>query len=118
MLDTRGWHVVADFWGVPDEVINDTRLIKQAAIRAAAFGQMRVLDMVEHKFYPLGYTLLLLLAESHLSVHTYPEHNYIALDIFTCGSGLADAACECLSTILHPAKTNIVVLRRGDVGGI
>ncbi len=117
-MDTAGKHCVADFWGVPDDILNNTILIKQAALDAAGIGQMRILRVVEYRFDNGGYTLLLLLAESHLSIHTYPEHRYIALDVFTCGSGQPEAAYRHLLSVLRPETASMVVLQRGQAGGI
>ena len=56
--------------------------------RAAKLANATVLNLISNKFEPQGVTAIALLAESHISIHTWPESNYSAVDIFTCGQNM------------------------------
>lgn len=78
---------------------------------------MTLLDFCFYQFEPHGLTALALLAESHMSIHTYPELGYAALDVFTCGDHTRpDKAVATLKAFLKPEKTKITNIRRGDFG--
>lgn len=111
---TVGRHLIADFWGVSSALLDDRKAMRDALLNAAQQADMTVLGVQEHKFEPHGYTCLLLLAESHLSAHTYPEHGYVALDVFTCGGGHPDKALSYLQERLDPSSHRIVDVERGQ----
>ena len=98
-FDTVGAHVLADFWGCQPEKLDDSRLLMQALREAALVANMTILGEEEHKFEPQGFTGMLLLSESHISIHTYPEQGYAAVDVFTCGGGLTEKAIKYLKEI-------------------
>ena len=62
-----------------------------------------------------AFTVLYLLAESHLSIHTWPEHNYIALDVFTCGNSNTQLVVNKLIEYFEPSKNKIINLKRGSI---
>ena len=71
-----------------------------------------ICDIVEKKFLPNGITILILLSESHTSLHTYPENNSMFLDIFTCGNYNPDKAFPFLLKELNPKSYNKNVIIR------
>ena len=74
------------------------------------------LEIIIHKFQPQGMTGIVLLAESHIAIHTWPEFNYIALDIYTCGNKANPLkALEYLKEKLHPQKVEFKRLKRGII---
>lgn len=77
--------MVCDLYGCAPQVLDDPDLVRIAMYRAARVSGARVLSADFHRFDPQGVTGLLLLAESHLSVHTWPERGYAAVDAYTCG---------------------------------
>ncbi|HEX2953311.1 MAG TPA: adenosylmethionine decarboxylase [Bacillota bacterium] len=113
-FDTVGAHVLADFWGCQFEKLDDPELLMESMRQAARKANMTILAEEAHKFEPQGFTGLLLLSESHISIHTYPEKGYAAIDVFTCGSGMTQRAIEYLKSILSPTHTKELVIRRGD----
>ena len=80
-----GTHCIVELYGCPRELLNDERFVKDALREATSFGLATLMGEVSHKFHPQGVTALGLLAESHISIHTWPEYGYAAADIFTCG---------------------------------
>ena len=80
-----GTHCIVELYGCPRELLNDEKFVIEALREATTHGLATLMGEVSHKFHPQGVTALALLAESHISVHTWPEHGYAAADIFTCG---------------------------------
>ena len=93
----HGRHILLDVWGVDPDTLNDLGAMQQAMLEAAAAAGATVVDATFHRFPAQGLSGVVVLAESHISVHTFPEHGYAAFDVFTCGSRVdADRACEYL----------------------
>ena len=84
MATKIGEHVTLDILGIKKEY--DPVFFENLVYRIAKIAKVRVLEILKHKFEPQGFTLLALLAESHISFHTFPEKGIISFDFFTCGS--------------------------------
>ncbi|WP_052343991.1 adenosylmethionine decarboxylase [Kallotenue papyrolyticum] len=107
-----GKHLIAELWGASPDAFNDPDLIRESLVAAAERGNFTILDVHVHTFSPHGVTGVLVLAESHISIHTWPEYNYAALDVFTC-AGDPWAALEELKARLHVARVEVRELDRG-----
>ena len=79
-----GRHLILDLWGCNDGV-NSPAVFRDAIAEAVEAIEATLLNLHVHEFSPQGVTGLAVLAESHLSLHSWPEHRYLAVDIFTCG---------------------------------
>lgn len=112
-FDTVGAHVLADFWGCQFEKLDDAGLLMDCLRQAAKSAQMTILGEESFKFFPQGFTGLLLLSESHISIHTYPERGYAAIDVYTCGGGMTQKAIDFLKEVLQPTQVNEMLVRRG-----
>ncbi len=84
-MDTLGRHLIADFYGCDAGSLDDEAHVRRAVVAAAGAVGSTVVSLASHRYAPQGVTAVALIAESHLSVHTWPEHGYAAIDIFTCG---------------------------------
>ncbi|MCL6588455.1 MAG: adenosylmethionine decarboxylase [Firmicutes bacterium] len=113
-FDTVGAHVLADFWGCQFEKLDDAKLLMETLRQAAKSAKMTVLGEESYKFNPQGFTGLLLLSESHISIHTYPERGYAAIDVYTCGGGMTQKAVEYLKEVLKPTHVQEMLVRRGQ----
>jgi len=99
-LDALGRHLLLELRECNVAVLDDLKYLENALVSAAKDSGATVLDKSFHHFAPQGVSGVVLIAESHLSLHTWPEHAYAAVDIFTCGttvkigsgSGCADKA--------------------------
>ena len=80
-----GAHCIVELYGCPHELLNDQEFVKTSLREATEYGLATLMGEVSHHFHPQGVTALALLAESHISIHTWPEHGYAAADVFTCG---------------------------------
>jgi len=78
-------HIIADITSEDPFLFDDTELILEALTLAAKVANATILKTAYHRFSPHGVTAFLLLSESHISIHTWPELNKAALDIYTCG---------------------------------
>lgn len=112
-----GKHITADMYGCKFSDLNNIEFIKSAMLAAIRESNMTLLDFSYHKFEPQGLTALALLAESHMSVHTYPELGFAAIDVFTCGEqSRPDKAIRIIKECLHPEKLKTTNIKRGDFG--
>ena len=81
-------HLLLELYKCDYEKLNDESFLRCTLSRAARLAKARVLNLMSNKFEPQGVTAIALLAESHISIHTWPESNYSAIDIFTCGQNM------------------------------
>lgn len=109
-----GVHCVLELYQCPSDLLNNPKFIQQALREAAQQAKSTLLEEVSHQFHPQGVTAVALLAESHLSVHTWPEMGYVAADVFTCGQATApEKACEALVQIFQAQRYLLVKVPRG-----
>lgn len=106
----RSTHILLDCYG-PCE--NNLQTLEAMLRKAAEIGGATVLDMKLHHFSGGGVTGVALLAESHISVHTWPEHNYMAFDIFMCGDCQPASCADYIENCLKPEKVKRTVHMRG-----
>lgn len=85
VVDTKGEHLLMDAFECDEVILNDPSLLRRILVEAALDAEMEVLHCYFHQFTPQGITGILVLATSHLSIHTWPEENYASLDFYTCG---------------------------------
>lgn len=95
-----GTHVLADATGCDAGLINDISTVRRAVLAAVKASGATLLQLVEHQFEPYGVTALGVLAESHVSVHTWPERSAYTADMFTCGDCDAEAGMQALVAVL------------------
>ncbi|WP_166238892.1 adenosylmethionine decarboxylase [Paenibacillus turpanensis] len=111
---TFGRHVAVDTWGVDFDKLNSAEWLQANMVEAAEVCGATVLSVQAKQFEPQGATVLVLLSESHLSIHTYPEKGFAAIDCYTCGETVdPQAAIDYLVSVLKPEKTYAKKLVRG-----
>ena len=109
-----GRHLLADMRGVaPDHLVNRALLERVLGQAAKAAGLSPVAPPLVHVFAGGGMTAVLLLAESHISLHSYPEYGYLALDVFTCGQSDPALALDAFRSALNPAGESVEIVARG-----
>ena len=81
-----GNHVLADFYGCNGKLINNRETVERFMQDAAIHCGATIVNTTIHEFNPIGISGVVVIAESHLAIHTWPEYNFIALDAFTCGT--------------------------------
>ena len=80
-----GRHILAEFTGCDTSLLNDARAIETFLNEAARRAGATIVESVFHRYNPHGVSGVVVIAESHLSIHTWPEYGYAAVDFFTCG---------------------------------
>jgi S-adenosylmethionine decarboxylase len=109
-----GSHLLADLHGVDADLLQDGVALESLLRRAAEVAGARVLSSHFHSFGAAdGVTGVVLLAESHISLHTWPESGLAAADIFMCGSAHPGRALEVLIDGLAPAHQSVHIVARG-----
>ncbi|RUM91728.1 MAG: S-adenosylmethionine decarboxylase [Thermovibrio sp.] len=86
MAKTLGVHIVADLYGCDPEVLKSAESMAEIFEGAVKHANLNKLSAYYHQFEPYGATGVVVISESHLSFHTWPEHGYVAIDVYTCGS--------------------------------
>lgn len=92
--DMVGKHCILELYDCDPTKLNDEAFLRTTITTAAKRAGATLLNLITHRFEPQGVTGLALLAESHISIHTWPESGYAAVDVFTCGDHtMPEQAC-------------------------
>ena len=106
-------HLLLELYRCDCEKLNDESFLRCTLNRAAKLANATVLNLISNKFEPQGVTAIALLAESHISIHTWPESNYSAVDIFTCGRNmLPELASQYLIEALQAEEHSMRIIER------
>ncbi len=115
-MDALGTHLLLELGKCDEAILDDIDYIQDAMINAADEAGANIIGKSFHKFDPRGVTGIVAISESHLCIHTWPEHGYAAADIFTCGSGFnPEKAAELIIERLRCFSPTIKRLTRGPV---
>jgi S-adenosylmethionine decarboxylase len=108
-----GRHCIFELQDGNPNLLDDEDFIKEALTKAAEAAGATLLGIVSHKFEPQGVTAIALLSESHISIHSYPEYGYAAVDAFTCGEHTnPESACRSLKESLEAKSGSMQLLTR------
>jgi len=114
VVDTVGHHYIVEGSGCDPEVISRVEQVEQILVRAAEVADVQVWAISFHRFRPAGVSGVVVISESHLSVHTWPELGYVALDIFTCGDrAKPEAAVQQALKAFGATNVHITEVTRG-----
>src|SRR5206468_1289745 len=96
------------------DAINNLEAVKGALVEAAKRAQATIVDVVFHEFNPFGISGVVVIAESHLAIHTWPEYRYAAVDVFSCGDVLQpQVAADYLMEQFGAERASVVEVQRG-----
>jgi S-adenosylmethionine decarboxylase len=87
-LNALGRHILVELYDCDKEALNNLGFLREVMVNAAIDCGAVVLGESFHHFSPLGVSGVVIIAESHLSIHTWPEYGYAAVDVFTCGTAV------------------------------
>lgn len=110
---TLGRHIILELFDCDVELLSDLEAVKAALVEAARRAEATIVTMSFHEFNPFGISGIIVITESHLSIHTWPEHRYAAVDIFSCGRLKPDAAVHYLIERFAAERVCVVNLHRG-----
>ncbi len=117
MAKTLGLHILADLYGVEAERIDRVEDIRNLLETAVKVADLTKISSHYYQFQPHGATGVVLLAESHISIHTWPEHGLATVDVYTCGDpSKAYRAMEYIINTLEPKRVDKQIHERGLVG--
>ena len=118
-LSHQSKHLLLELYKCDFEKLNDESFLRCTLNRAAKLAKATVLNLISNKFEPHGVTVIALLAESHISIHTWPESNYSAVDIFTCGQNMSpELASQYLIGALKAEEHNLRVIERNPPASV
>ena len=112
-----GRNTTADFYGCRRDALNNMELLQSMLSTAIHAADLKMLSVQSYQFSPEGITVVALLTDGHLAIHTYPEVGFAAIDIFTCDShSMPEKALTTIKATLVPEKTKNTLIKRGDFG--
>ncbi|KGX93395.1 S-adenosylmethionine decarboxylase [Pontibacillus halophilus JSM 076056 = DSM 19796] len=113
-MDTMGRHVISELWECNEEKLNDMSLIEKIFVNAALKAGAEVREVAFHKFAPHGVSGVVIISESHLTIHSFPEHGYASIDVYTCGDRIdPNVAAQYIAESLESKTQETVEVPRG-----
>ncbi|HRZ41616.1 MAG TPA: polyamine aminopropyltransferase [Bacteroidales bacterium] len=111
-----GRHILVEFTQCDPEVLNDVILIEQGMVNGAKEAGATVINSTFHHFSPFGVSGVVVIQESHLAIHTWPEYRYAAVDLFTCGDEVNPwISFDFLKDVLKSTSYGALEMRRGNL---
>lgn len=107
-----GHHVLVSLYGITFHLLDDLAAIRAAFEKAVEVCGATVLNRFSHQFHPQGVTIVYALAESHISIHTFPEEGSCAIDVYTCGTMNSMEAMKVLIEHFKPIEVSIQEVNR------
>jgi S-adenosylmethionine decarboxylase len=115
-VNALGRHLLVELHGCEPSTLDDLQTITDMMVNTASIMCMTILDVRSRKFDPQGVTAIVMIAESHLSIHTWPEFGYAAVDIFTCNGEIPDQVVSRISETLQASQVHAMEVKRGIIG--
>ena len=113
-MNALGRHLLLELKDCNKEVLNDLEFLKNFLHEIAEKIGATVVNQAFHKFSPQGISAVVLIAESHICIHTWPEYNYASVDIFTCGNSIEPKdAINLIVEKLEAKESSFIELKRG-----
>ena len=110
---THGTHVVAELSGCSSDTLDNVLLLESILAEGITKAGATIVSKVTHKFSPTGTSIVFVLSESHLSIHTWPQEKYMALDCYTCGTCNPQLAVDHISKHVQAERIYSTQLNRG-----
>lgn len=112
-MDTMGRHVISELWGCDFDKLNDMEFIEKTFVDAALKSGAEIREVAFHKFAPQGVSGVVIISESHLTIHSFPEHGYASIDVYTCGDLDPTVAADYIAEALGAQTRETIELPRG-----
>jgi len=114
MVQSLGNHLIIELYECHRDVINNAQMVEEKLKEAVRVSGANMVQSVIHEFNPHGISGVIVIEESHFSVHTWPEYGYCALDIFTCGDEIDyHSALQYLKSEFQAQSMSVTELKRG-----
>ncbi len=116
-MKSLGKHLIIEFHDCDPTVLNDTEVCQIHILEAVRLSGATTIKPFFHKFNPHGVSGIVVIAESHFSLHTWPEYGYCAVDIFTCGDDIkSEPAVNYLREQFKAKHYSVMEIKRGLLG--
>ncbi|MEJ5348513.1 MAG: adenosylmethionine decarboxylase [Desulfosoma sp.] len=113
-MKSLGKHLIVELYDCDFDLINDVSQVEKILVEAVAISKATIVQPVFHQFSPHGVSGVVVIAESHFTIHTWPEYGYCALDIFTCGELIdSDASLAYLQEAFKAGSFSVMEIKRG-----
>ncbi|MFC4355940.1 adenosylmethionine decarboxylase [Chryseomicrobium palamuruense] len=112
-METIGRHIIAELWECDFDKLNDMDFIERTFVDAALKSGAEVREVAFHKFAPQGVSGVVIISESHLTIHSFPEHGYASIDVYTCGDLDPTIAAGYIADALNAKTREVMELPRG-----
>ncbi|PUB15150.1 adenosylmethionine decarboxylase [Paenisporosarcina sp. OV554] len=112
-METMGRHVIAELWECEFDKLNDVNFIERTFVEAALKSGAEVREVAFHKFAPQGVSGVVIISESHLTIHSFPEHGYASIDVYTCGDLDPTIAAKYIADALGSQTREMTEIPRG-----
>ena len=113
-MHALGRHILAEIYGCDSEILNNKISIEKIMVESALKAGAEVREVIFHKFSPQGISGVVIISESHLTIHTWPELGYAAVDIFTCGDKINPwDACNYMTELFKAKNMTATEVKRG-----
>ena len=113
-MASLGNHILVEFMGCTPEIMNDVSIIEKGMVEAAEKAGATVINSTFHHFSPYGVSGVVVIQESHLAIHTWPEFGYAAVDLFTCGDAVDPwISFDHLKVVFEARNYSALEMRRG-----
>lgn len=113
-MKSLGYHLILELEGCPEPVLDDRKAVHRVMTEAVEASGATMIQPFFHQFAPQGVSGVVIISESHFSIHTWPEYGYAAVDIFTCGDQIdMDVAANILRRGLQAQGMQKMLLSRG-----
>jgi spermidine synthase len=113
-MEALGKHILVEYYNCDKEKLDDVTLIEESMVKAAREAGATVINSTSHHFSPWGVSCVVVIQESHLSIHTWPEYRFASVDLYTCGDSVDPwVGFDCLSKALGSSNFSAVELKRG-----
>ena len=112
-METIGRHVISELWGCDLTKLNDVNQIEKIFVDAALRSGAEVREVTFHKFAPQGVSGVVIISESHLTIHSFPEHGYASIDVYTCGDLDPNVAADYIAKALNARTQEHIEIPRG-----
>lgn len=116
MDSALGRHILVEFFGCSSEILNEVSIIEKGMVNAAEKAGATVINSTFHHFSPYGVSGVVVIQESHLAIHTWPEYQYAAVDLFTCGESVNPwVSFDFLKEVFKSQNYSALEMRRGSL---
>jgi len=109
-----GTHVLLEFFGCDPQPLASREVVQKTFLEAAEAAHAKIVDVFFHQFQPYGVSGVVVIEESHFTIHTWPEHGYAAIDLFYCSPEVdAEAAIRVMTEVFRPQSVSMIEMKRG-----